>query len=92
MHFVINPVRLGQVRNLAFTSRFGVVRFTSNISKGDSKNQTEVYQKSSESIHREWDEKLASNSEADVKADREPEVPLEQLQKQSVEHITSHNK
>ncbi|ORY00197.1 hypothetical protein K493DRAFT_348020 [Basidiobolus meristosporus CBS 931.73] len=42
--------------------------------------------------HPGWNEKLASHSEASVKADRTPEIPPEQLQKESVEHIKKEHK
>ncbi|KAG0743533.1 hypothetical protein G6F57_006249 [Rhizopus arrhizus] len=39
---------------------------------------------------KEWNEKLASTSEANVKADKEADIPIKDLQNKTAEHHTKH--
>ncbi|KAK9764438.1 hypothetical protein K7432_008042 [Basidiobolus ranarum] len=86
-------------RFISLTPRFYAGRFSSNMSDNDpdvleKEKQKNLRGETKGTIknHPGWNEKLASHSEASVKADRTPEVPAEQMQKETVEHIKNNNK
>ncbi|KAH8553115.1 hypothetical protein BGW37DRAFT_282944 [Umbelopsis sp. PMI_123] len=59
----------------------------SNMSDNDPKILEEEKLKILKAKDRKWNEKLASASEAAVKADHLEDVPLDRLQKESIEEI-----
>ncbi|GAB5593733.1 hypothetical protein Unana1_08633 [Umbelopsis nana] len=60
----------------------------SNMSDNNPKVLEEEKKKHLEKpVERQWDEKLATHSEADVKADQSEDKPINRLQQESVEDL-----
>ncbi|KAK9766388.1 hypothetical protein K7432_004555 [Basidiobolus ranarum] len=89
----INILRGVKVTRPSTATHFLRVRFSSHMGESgediEKEKEKSLKGKANESIpdHPGWNEKLASHAEASVKADHASEKPLEQLQRESVQHI-----
>ncbi|CEG77731.1 hypothetical protein CU097_003066 [Rhizopus azygosporus] len=58
----------------------------SHMSDNDPETLEREKQKHLSKKEKEWNEKLASTSEANVKADKEQDIPIQELQNKTVDH------